>query len=69
MKCEGIYDRVLSAREIFTRIFAVAKLKLLVARDGIEPPTPAFSGLPTESRKWFRINGGDFTSGAYVEFV
>jgi hypothetical protein len=29
----------------------------LVARDGIEPPTPAFSGPPTESRKWFEING------------
>jgi len=37
---------------------AIAKLlKLLVARDGIEPPTPAFSGPPTESRKWFEING------------
>jgi len=28
-------------------------LKLLVARDGIEPPT--FSGPPTESPKWFEI--------------
>ena len=37
--------RVLCAREIFTRFFCIAKLlKLLVARDGIEPPTPAFSG-------------------------
>ena len=37
---------------------AVAKLlKLLVARDGIEPPTPAFSEPPTESWKWFEING------------
>jgi hypothetical protein len=37
--------RVLCAREIFTRFFAAAKLlKVLVARDGIEPPTPAFSG-------------------------
>ena len=32
-------------------------LKVLVARDGIEPPTPAFSGPPTDSRKWFEING------------
>jgi hypothetical protein len=32
-------------------------LKVLVARDGIEPPTPAFSGPPTGSRKWFEING------------
>ncbi len=50
--------RVLFAREIFTRFFAIAKfLKGLVARDGIEPPTPAFSGPPTEWPKWFEING------------
>ena len=50
--------RVLFAREILTRFFAVAKLlKGLVARDGIEPPTPAFSGPLTESPKWFEING------------
>jgi hypothetical protein len=30
---------------------------LLVARDGIEPPTPAFSGPLTESPKWFAVNG------------
>ncbi len=37
---------------------AIAKLlKLLVARDGIEPPTPAFSGPLTDSLKWFEING------------
>ena len=29
----------------------------VVARDGIEPPTPAFSGLLTDTVKWFRING------------
>ena len=50
--------RVLFVRAIFTRFLSVAKLlKLVVARDGIEPPTPAFSGPPTESRKWFEING------------
>jgi hypothetical protein len=27
-----------------------------VARDGIEPPTPAFSGLLTDSAKFFRIS-------------
>jgi len=27
----------------------------MVARDGIEPPTPAFSGLLTDSAKWFEI--------------
>ena len=27
---------------------AVCKLLKMVARDGIEPPTPAFSGPPTE---------------------
>jgi hypothetical protein len=26
-----------------------------VARDGIEPPTPAFSGPPTDMAKWFKI--------------
>ena len=37
--------RVLFAREILTRFLTIAKLlKLMVARDGIEPPTPAFSG-------------------------
>jgi site-specific DNA recombinase len=30
----------------------------LVARDGIEPPTPAFSGLLTDNAKWFRISAG-----------
>jgi hypothetical protein len=25
----------------------------MVARDGIEPPTPAFSGPLTDSLKWF----------------
>jgi len=49
--------RVLFAREILTRFLAVAKLlNGLVARDGIEPPTPAFSGPLTESPKWFEIN-------------
>jgi len=46
--------RVLFAREILTRFLAIAKLlNLLVARDGIEPATPAFSGPLTESRKRF----------------
>src|SRR5206468_2102366 len=50
--------RALYAREILTRFFAIAKLlKRMVARDGIEPPTPAFSGPLTESPKWFEING------------
>ena len=31
----------------------------MVARDGIEPPTPAFSGLLTDSSKWFRIRASD----------
>jgi hypothetical protein len=43
--------RVLYAREIFTWFLAIAKLlKILVARDGIEPPTPAFSEPLTD---WF----------------
>jgi hypothetical protein len=28
----------------------------VVARDGIEPPTPAFSGPPAEMAKWFEIS-------------
>jgi len=34
----------------------VCKLLKMVARDGIEPPTPAFSGLLTDNAKWFRIS-------------
>ncbi len=35
-----------SRDEKFARFFIIAKLlKLMVARDGIEPPTPAFSAL------------------------
>jgi len=45
VKYEITNVRVLYAREILIRFFAVGKLlKVLVARDGIEPPTPAFSG-------------------------
>jgi hypothetical protein len=29
----------------------------VVARDGIEPPTPAFSGLPDNAAKWPGICG------------
>ena len=32
----------------------------MVARDGIEPPTPAFSEPLTVSLKWFEINGISF---------
>jgi hypothetical protein len=28
----------------------------MVARDGIEPPTPAFSGLLADPAKWFEIS-------------
>ena len=58
VKIRETYVRVLFAREIFTRLFSIAKLlKVLVARDGIEPPTPAFSEPLTVSQKWFEING------------
>src|SRR5690348_9145862 len=44
VKFKGTDVGVLCAREIFTRLFDVGKLlKGMVARDGIEPPTPAFS--------------------------
>jgi hypothetical protein len=45
VKFKATNVRVLYARETFTRFLSEAKLlKGLVARDGIEPPTPAFSG-------------------------
>ena len=31
----------------------------VVARDGLEPPPPAFSGLLTDNAKWFGISAGD----------
>ena len=49
--------RVLYALRKFHTFFAFARLlKLMVARDGIEPPTPAFSEPLTVSQKWFEIN-------------
>jgi len=59
--CEAISanrcSRIVRARNFYA-IFSEAKsLKILVARDGIEPPTPAFSGPLTESPKWFENNG------------
>jgi hypothetical protein len=45
------------AQEILIRFWAIAKvLKIVVARDGIEPPTPAFSGPLTGSQKSFGVN-------------
>jgi len=41
----------------------------MVARDGIEPPTPAFSGLLTDNAKWFRINGSSWLTGTYASAV
>src|SRR5260370_39971506 len=45
------------AKRAFTP-FAICALLLarLVARDGIEPPTPALSEPITESPNWFEIN-------------
>ena len=37
----------------------------MVARDGIEPPTPAFSGLLTDNAKWFRISAGGSWKRSY----
>ena len=44
---------------LFVRpLFVPRKLLiLLVARDGIEPPTPAFSGPPSKRTKWSGISG------------
>ena len=45
VKSEETDVHLLYAREILTRFLRVAKLlEGMVARDGIEPPTPAFSG-------------------------
>ena len=38
--------------------FGVCKSLKMVARDGIEPPTPAFSGLLTDTAKSIRISAG-----------
>ena len=62
VKVRKIYVRILFAREILTRFFAAGKLLIkMVARDGFEPPTPAFSGPLTESPKWFESS--DVTEG------
>ena len=58
MKSDVTNVSVLFAREILTRFLAICKLlKRMVARDGIEPPTPAFSGPLTGSQKWFEVKG------------
>jgi hypothetical protein len=45
----SVSSSIPQARAKFYTLFCVANLlKLLVARDGIEPPTPAFSGPPTD---------------------
>jgi hypothetical protein len=36
-----------------------------VARDGIEPPTPAFSGLPTDGANWPVISANDWQQVLY----
>ena len=53
--------RLLYALQKFYTFLTFAKLlKVMVARDGIEPPTPAFSEPLTVSQKWFEINGISF---------
>ena len=41
----------------------------MVARDVIEPPTPAFSGLLTDNAKWFRISAGNSWKRSYERVV
>ena len=48
--------RIVRATKIVTSLTVVKLLKRMVARDGIEPPTPAFSEPLTVSQKWFEIN-------------
>ena len=38
----------------------------MVARDGIEPPTPAFSGLLTDNAKRFGISGSQWQQRDYI---
>jgi hypothetical protein len=40
----------------------------MVARDGIEPPTPAFSGPPSNGTKWSGISGCRSRNEAYGAF-
>jgi hypothetical protein len=40
-----------------------------VARDGTDPPTPAFSGLLTDTAKWFRISAGCSWKKSYASVV
>jgi hypothetical protein len=47
----------------------VCKSLKMVARDGIEPPTPAFSGLLTDSSKWFRISAGHSWKRGYERVI
>jgi hypothetical protein len=44
-----------TVRQAQSDVFAV--IEDIGGRDGIESPTPAFSEPPTESPKWFEING------------
>jgi len=39
--------------------------RLSHGRDGIEPPTPAFSGLLIDTAKWFEISGSTCVIGTY----
>ena len=48
---------VTQRRWLSVMAFMPGKQEMMVARDGIEPPTPAFSGPPTELAKWFGISG------------
>jgi hypothetical protein len=50
---DGVRDHVVKSIVQFGEILKAQ----LVARDGIEPPTPAFSGLLTDNAKWFGISG------------
>src|SRR5215831_18178951 len=41
----------------------------MAARDGIEPPTPAFSGLLTDQAKRFGINTSSWLTDTYFKSV
>jgi hypothetical protein len=53
----GLAD--MSTELILERAQGIEPKLLMVARDGIEPLTPVFSGPPTNGPKWLIISGRD----------
>jgi hypothetical protein len=54
---ESLYELHGNFGGFVSPLHVCSRLKGVVARDGIEPPTPAFSGLPDNAAKWLGISG------------